>query len=221
MRECTNVLMRIANSFLSIVRHTFQNMSNSGKAEIVVIGNKNKKMRKINVFFSPYAYYVRLNWKDFEEYRKMGFFRKLIEYRRGMILYDFICFIPVVEKFDSELPIIKNICLKHGGVFCYHPFEDLIGKRNKTIQAVKIVSKRDNEFDMIFEKGQFNKKGKYYTKENEPWVKQVSYRIYGPTFSLWEEIHYSDSTIESNYYFLIASRKYPEDARFSFGDMLD
>lgn len=166
-------------------------------------------MKSLKIFLAPFAYYVRLDKDDFEENLTKGNFQKWVDNRKGRLCYEFIEFESLNESSGLEFPKkVTKIGLCTSRVLCYHPFEFKMG--DSLFEPEKIISEFQDELHMIFREGQSGKlrpNDKYYTKEGEPYISQISFYIDESSCNLQEKVEFSNGLKKSYYYHVIARGK--------------
>jgi hypothetical protein len=165
-------------------------------------------MKPVNIFLSPFAYYVRLNVEAFEENQKKGNFQKWIDNDKGLLPYEFIEFRSLDNNLGMKFPReIKKLGLLGSNVYCHHPFNYRTSASTMVFEPVRIISDYKDEIHLIFEKGQssrINRHEKYYTKEEQPFITRISFHIDDSTINLNEKVEYSDNSEKTSDYHLIS-----------------
>src|SRR5688572_12173141 len=99
-------------------------------------------MLPLNIFLSPFAYYVRLDVPDLEEQKKLSGYKKWVDNRKGQLSYEFIEFERLDEDFDTKIPMKTTAVGVIGSRFlCYNPFA------HKTMTGAFILVPNSIEFD--------------------------------------------------------------------------
>ncbi len=166
-------------------------------------------MKKLNIYFNPYAYYVRLDTDDFEENEKKSSAQKWMDNRKGMLSYDFVEFRQLDKDFNLDLPkIIKKIGLVGSSLLTYNPlkYKSASAPGGIFIPA-KVVISSEVDFDLFFSEGQSGKidrSSKYYTAAQSPWIEAVNFSIDGSGAGLTERISYSNGSYAYEMYHLVS-----------------
>ena len=103
-------------------------------------------MKPINIYLSPYAYYARLNFGEFEKQQEKGNFKKWMDNDNGQLPYEFIEFRNIDISLDSDYPeIVKNLGLLGSNLYCHHPFDYKPSSTLDALKPMKLVSDNKNE----------------------------------------------------------------------------
>src|SRR6266542_1838075 len=168
-------------------------------------------MTSLKIFLTPFAYYVRIDLAYLEAFKKKSRLQKWGDDRKEMQLYEFIEFEQLERDLHSNFPQkVSKLGVLGSRYHCYNPFDHSYSPSTKVFEPEKIIVKSEREFHMIFREMQSNKLSqydKYYTGQQNPWIKEIRFHIDESTCNLSEEIKYSDLTTKFNRYHLISKSR--------------
>lgn len=95
-------------------------------------------MKRLKIYLSPYAYYVRLDIERFNQLQAKESFKKWIDNDKGHLPYVFIEFKNMDMDFDMDYPeTVKNLGLIGSDLYCHHPFDFKTSSKDKSLEFFK------------------------------------------------------------------------------------
>ncbi len=164
-------------------------------------------MQTVNIFLSPFAYYVSLDVNDFEEYEKQSSYKKWVDNRKGALKYDFIEF----ESLEDELNGLPAISSKIGLIGCSgisnNPLTHSRSVSDFTLCPESHILESENVISLLFSEKythEISRYSKYWTGYQDKWIRKIWFRVDESYHNLRENIEYSDGSASSKDYHLIS-----------------
>lgn len=165
-------------------------------------------MTNLNIYLSPFAYYVRIDVDDLEEQKKQSTYKKWIDNRKGMLMYEFIEFERLDKDWGDEVPLkTTQLGIVGSRLLCYNPFVHKYSSNQFILEPSSIDFNEKNGLILYFPPGyteKIDRSSKYYSGNSNTWIDKINFRVDESGSTLRETIYFSNKFEKLNTYHLIS-----------------